>query len=151
MKAIATNSKAGRDYLIVDSLEAGIVLKGSEIKSIREGNVNIRDSYARIENGEVFLFNAHISHYQQASYQNVEPERVRKLLLHRRQINKLLGQVSQRGLTLIPLKLYFKDGLVKVELALGKGKQLYDKRQDIKRRESDLQMRRAMKQNKKFR
>ncbi|MEW6101396.1 MAG: SsrA-binding protein SmpB [Candidatus Omnitrophota bacterium] len=145
-KIVATNRKAFRDYTILESLECGIELKGSEVKSLREGKVNLSDGFARIEKNEVVLYNTHISPYAQASYLNVEPTRIRKLLLHRNQIRKLLGQLTQKGLTLIPLKLYFNaKGFAKIELALCRGKKLYDKREDLKRREADLTMRRALK------
>lgn len=145
-KVIATNRKAYRDYTVLDSFECGIELKGSEVKSVREGKINLNDSFARLESNEIILYNTHISPYEQASYLNVEPARPRKLLLHRSQIRKVTGQLTQRGLTLIPLKAYFNDrGFAKIELALCKGKKLYDKREDIKRRETDLEMRRALK------
>lgn len=150
MKIIATNSKAGRDYTILESLETGIALKGCEIKSIRQGSINISDSFARIENGEVFLYNAHINPYKQASYLNVDPLRPRKLLLHKKQINKLYGKVAQRGFSLVPLKIYLKEGRAKIELALVRGKRQYDKRQTIKKKEADMQMRRAMKAKKRY-
>jgi len=143
-KAVAKNSKAFRDYSILESLECGIELKGSEVKSIREGNVNLKDSFALIEGEEVLLYNTHITPYGKGSFFNVEPRRVRRLLLHKKEIQHLFGKTSQRGLTLVPLKLYFKKGLVKVELALVKGKRLYDKRRAIKKRELDLEMRRAL-------
>jgi SsrA-binding protein len=145
-KVIATNRKAHRDYAILESIECGIELKGSEVKSARAGKVNLNDSFARVEGNEVILYNTHISPYEEASYLNVEPVRPRRLLLHKKQIKKLTGQLTQRGLTLVPLKAYFSDrGFVKVELALCKGKKLYDKREAIKRRELDLEMRRIMK------
>jgi len=145
-KVIATNRKAHRDYAILESTECGIELKGSEVKSARAGKVNLNDSFARVEGNEVILYNTHISPYEEASYLNVEPVRPRRLLLHKKQIKKLTGQLTQRGLTLVPLKAYFSDrGFVKVELALCKGKKLYDKREAIKRRELDLEMRRIMK------
>jgi len=138
------------DYNVFESFECGIELKGGEVKSLREGRMNLNDSFARIERNEVILYNAHISQYQQASYLNVEPTRPRKLLLHRKQIQKLTGQTLQKGFTLVPLKAYFNDrGYAKIELALCKGKKLYDRRQDIKRRESDLMMRRALKSRRK--
>ena len=150
MKAVAQNKKALRDYEILERLEAGLELKGSEVKSIRAGNINLKDSFARIENGEVLLYNVHISPYSQASYLNVEPARPRRLLLHRNQIRKITGRLTQRGLTLIPLRVYFNDrGFAKVELALCKGKKLYDKREDIKRRETELEMRRVLKSRRK--
>jgi SsrA-binding protein len=149
-KAIASNHKAFRDYEILETLECGIELKGSEVKSIRQGRINLNDSFAHPEGSEIFLYNAHISPYAQASYLNVEPTRQRKLLLHKKQIEKLIGRLTQKGLTLIPLKVYFNSrGFVKVELGLGKGKRLYDKREDIKRRENDLALRRMVKNRKK--
>ena len=146
-KLIASNRKAHRDYEILESLECGIELKGSEVKSLRAGHANLDDTFARIDKGNVvILYNAHISPYAEASYQNVEPTRPRKLLLHKKQIEKLMGQVVQRGCTLVPLKIYFNDrGLVKVELALCHGKKLYDKREDMKRRDQNLEMRRILK------
>ncbi len=145
-KVIATNRKAGRDYKVFESIECGIELKGSEVKSLRDSRINLEDSFARIEKNEVILYNAHISPYTQASYLNVEPKRPRKLLLHHNQINKLTGEVTQKGCTLIPLKAYFNDrGFAKIELGLCKGKKLYDRREDIKRRETDLEVRRALK------
>jgi len=145
-KIISTNRKAYRDYEILESLECGIELKGSEVKSLRDGRINLNDSFARMEKDEIILYNTHISPYEQASYLNVDPVRPRKLLLHKKQINKLMGQVVQRGSTLVPLKVYFSDrGFVKVELALCRGKRLYDKRESIKRREEDMQMRRILK------
>lgn len=144
--AIASNKKAFVDYAVLESFECGIELKGSEVKSLRMHKVNLDDSFARVDAGEIFLYNAHISPYAEASYLNVEPMRVRKLLLHRNQINKLAGRMSQRGLTLIPLKMYFNlRGLAKVELALCKGKKHYDKRQDLKRKDEIREVRRAMK------
>ncbi|MFH1397365.1 MAG: SsrA-binding protein SmpB [Candidatus Omnitrophota bacterium] len=150
MKIIATNREGFRDYDILEALECGIELKGSEVKSARDGRLNLKDSFARIDKNEVILYNLHISPYAQASYLNVEPTRVRRLLLHRKQISKLIGQVNQRGCTLVPLKIYFNaKGLVKVELALAKGKKFYDRREDIKRRETDLAIRRAIRNRRK--
>jgi SsrA-binding protein len=149
-RIVATNRKAERDYDILDSVECGIELKGSEVKSLRDGKINLNGSFALIEGGEVILYNTHISPYSQASYLNVEPTRLRRLLLHRSQIRKITGQLVQRGLTLIPMKAYFSDrGFVKIELALCKGKKLYDKREDIKRREIDLAVRRTLKNRRK--
>ena len=149
-KIIASNRKAGRDYEILETFEAGIELKGSEVKSARDGKVNLNDSFARIEDNQVILYNTHISPYSEASYLNVEPTRTRRLLLHKKQIRKLSGQLTQKGLTLIPLKAYFSDrGFVKLELAVCKGKKLYDKRESIKRRELDVQMRRIAKSRRK--
>lgn len=145
-KIIVTNRKAYRDYEVLESLESGIELKGSEVKSLRAGKINLDDSFARPEKEEIFLYNAHISHYTQASYLNVDPDRPRKLLLHKGQIERIIGKLTQKGLTLVPLKVYFNDrGFVKVELALGKGKKLYDKRESVKRRETDREIRRAVK------
>ena len=145
-KIIATNRKAFRDYEVLESFECGIELKGSEVKSLRAGRINMDDSFARLEDNEVLLYNAHISPYEEASYMNAPPMRLRRLLLHRSQIRKITVQLTQRGLTLVPLKVYFNDrGFVKIELALCKGKKLYDKREDVKRREIDLQLRRAIK------
>lgn len=149
-KLIASNRKAHRDYAILETIECGIELKGSEVKSLRLGKMNLEDGFARIENNEVILYNIHISPYLEASYLNVEPKRPRKLLLRKNQIRKLFGQVAQRGFTLVPLKAYFSDrGFAKIELALARGKKLYDRREDIKRRETELQMRRAIKSRRK--
>jgi len=144
-RTISANRKAYHDYHIQETFEAGIVLKGSEIKSIREGRVNLRDAYARPENGELWLFNSHIASYDAASYNTHEPLRPRKLLLHRKQINILTGKVVQRGLTLVPLKLYIKHGIAKVELGVAKGKRLYDKREAITRRDTEREIDRALK------
>ena len=145
-KSIVTNHKAYRDYEVLESFECGIELKGSEVKSLRAASVNLNDSFARVDKLEVFLYNAHVSHYAQASYLNVDTDRVRRLLLHKGQIEKIAGRLAQKGFTLVPLKMYFNDrGFVKVELGLCKGKKLYDKRENIKRRETDIEMRRAMK------
>jgi len=145
-KVIVTNRKAYRDYTILETLECGIELKGSEVKSIRAGRINLEDSFARIENDQVILYNTHISPYEEASYLNVEPVRQRKLLLHGSQIKKLSGEVFQKGLTLVPLKAYFSErGFVKIALAICKGKILYDRRDSVKRRESDLHVRRILK------
>jgi SsrA-binding protein len=145
-KLIATNRKAHRDYVILETFETGIELKGSEVKSLRMSKMNLDDSFGRVESNQVILYNTHISPYAQASYLNVEPTRLRRLLLHKKQIMKLAGQLSQRGFTLVPLRAYFNDrGIAKIELALCKGKKLYDRREDIKRREADLAIRRVMK------
>ena len=145
-KIIATNRKAHRDYEVLESLECGIELKGSEVKSLRAAKINLNDSFARFEGPEIFLYNAHISHYAQASYLNVDPDRPRKLLMHKRQIERINGKLTQKGLTLIPLKIYFNErGFVKLELALCKGKKLYDKRESIKRKESEIDLRRILK------
>lgn len=139
------NRKAYHDYHIEESLEAGIVLKGSEIKSIREGKVSLRDAYAKPENGELWLFNSHIASYDAASYNTHQPTRPRKLLLHKEEIDRLTKRVAQRGLTLVPLKLYIKHGIAKVEIGVGKGKKIYDKREVIIRRETERQIDRALK------
>lgn len=148
-KAIVTNRKARRDYEIIESIECGIELKGAEVKSLRAARLNLDDSFARIDNNEVLLYNAHISPYEQASYLNTEPTRPRRLLLHRSQITRLLGKVAQKGFTLVPLKAYFNErGFAKVELALCRGKKLYDRREDIKRRDAELEIRRSLKDKK---
>ncbi|MCK4387242.1 MAG: SsrA-binding protein SmpB [Dehalococcoidia bacterium] len=144
-RTITVNRKAYHDYHIQETLEAGIVLKGSEIKSIREGRINLGDAYARPENGELWLYNSHIASYDAASYNTHEPLRPRKLLLHRKEINTLTGKVVQRGLTLVPLKLYIKHGIAKVQLGVAKGKRLYDKREAIARRAAEREMDRALK------
>jgi SsrA-binding protein len=136
MKTICTNRKAYHDYHVDDTYEAGIVLTGTEIKSIRAGRVNLKESYARIRDGELFLINSHIGPYDYGNIYNHEPKRTRKLLMHKREIHKLLGKVQDRGYTLVPLSIYLsKNNKAKVELALAKGKTLYDKREDIKRRD----------------
>lgn len=136
MKTICTNKKAFHDYHIEDKYEAGIVLTGTEVKSLREGKANLKDSYAKIKNGEVYLINAHISPYSCGNIYNHEPKRDRKLLLHKREINRLIGKVNERGYTIVPLALYFnKRNIAKVELGIAKGKTLYDKRESIKRRD----------------
>ena len=142
---VTVNRKAYHDYHIQESLEAGIVLKGSEIKSIRAGKVNLSDSYAKPQNGELWLFNSHIASYDAASYNTHEPTRPRKLLLHRKEIDILAGKVAQRSLTLVPLKLYLKHGIAKLELGVAKGKRVYDKRETIARRDAEREMDRALK------
>lgn len=143
IKTISQNRKAFHDYAIQETVEAGIVLTGTEIKSIRSGKANIREAYAQPKNHELWLLGSHIALYDAASHFNHEPVRPRKLLLHRKQINSLAAKVGEKGLTLIPLKLYLKDGLAKVELGLGKGKQLHDKRDSIAKREAGRQIERA--------
>ena len=145
IKTIATNRKAYHDYHLGDSIEAGVALSGTEIKSIRAGRVNLRDAYIRPEAGELWLVNAHIARYEAGSYLSHEPTRPRKLLLHRKQINNLIAKVAEKGLTLVPLKLYIKDSLAKLEVAPGKGKKLYDKRESIARRETEREIGRVIK------
>ncbi|MFC1975376.1 SsrA-binding protein SmpB [Chloroflexota bacterium] len=144
VKTIAANRKARHDYIIEDTFEAGMVLTGSEIKSIRAGQVNLRDSYATIREGELWLINTHIAAYKQAGSQNHEPRRDRKLLMHRREINRLTGKLMQKGLTLVPLKIYLKYGRAKIELGLGQGKKIHDKRQAMRERTDRRQMDRAV-------
>ncbi len=145
IQTIATNRKAYHDYEVVDTLEAGIVLTGTEIKSIREGRVNLRDGFAIIRGGEVWLLNVHIAPYPGGNRQNHEPRRERKLLLHRREINRLAGRVQEKGWTLVPLRLYLKDNKAKIELGLVRGKREYDKREAIARREAEREVQREMK------
>ncbi len=144
IKIIAQNKKARFEYHVEDSLEAGLVLQGSEVKSLRDGRASLSDAYAAIKGGECFLLNAHIADYQPASYMNHDPKRPRKLLLHLKEIMKLASALAQKGYTLIPLKLYFKKGRAKIELGLCKGKKHYDKREAIKKRETDREVRRAL-------
>ena len=145
-KAVATNRKAYHDYAIEEKLEAGIVLKGTEVKSIREGRVNLRDSYASVDHNELVLHHCHISPYSHGNIMNHDPLRPRKLLLHRKEISRLLGQTQQKGLTLVPLRLYFNPrGQAKLELALAKGKKQHDRREAIKGREAGREVERAMK------
>lgn len=136
-KLIASNKKARHEFFIEDTYEAGIVLTGTEVKSIRLGKVNIKESYASIERGEVFITGMHISPYEQGNIHNVDPVRKRKLLLHRREIRKLIGETQQKGFTLVPLSIYLKDGLVKIEIALAKGKKLFDKRQTMAKKDAE--------------
>src|SRR6266550_7603401 len=143
--SIAENRKAFHDFHLLETFEAGIVLLGTEVKAIREGRVNLRDSFARLENGEVFLYNVNISPYSHRGYADHEPLRRRKLLLHRDEIRKLVGKTVEKGMTLVPVRLYFKNGRVKVSVSLAKGKKEYDKRETIKRRETDRETRAAIK------
>jgi len=145
IKIICQNKKARHDYFIEDSMEAGIVLWGTEVKALRESKANLVDSYVQIEAGEAWLFGAHISHYTPANQFNHAPVRKRKLLMHKREIGRLIGKVKEKGFNLIPLKLYFKKGKVKVEVALAKGKKLYDKRRTIKQKEATREIEKAMK------
>jgi SsrA-binding protein len=145
-KIITVNRKAYHDYAIEETIEAGIVLKGTEIKSIREGKINIRESYARPEGGELWLYNSHIASYKAGSIYNHEPDRRRKLLLHRKEIDYLGATVTRKGLTLVPLKVYIKGGVAKVELGVARGKKMYDKKESIARRESAREIERSFKQ-----
>ena len=144
-RLIADNRKARYDYQLSDTFEAGIVLLGTEVKAIREGRVNLRDSYGRVENGEVFLHNAHISPYSHRGYAEHEPLRRRKLLLNKVEIRKLIGKTVERGCTLVPVRMYFKNGRVKVAVSVAKGKKTYDKRETIRRREIDRETRAMVK------
>ena len=144
-RIVADNRKAFHDYHVLDKWEAGVALLGTEIKAIREGRVNLRDSYARLEKGEIWLMNVHISPYSHTGYGGHEERRQRKLLLHREEIRKLTGRVVERGLTLVPLQMYFKNGRIKVALALVKGKQAHDKRETLRKREVDRETRAAVK------
>jgi SsrA-binding protein len=143
--SIAENRKAFHDYHLLETFEAGVALLGTEVKAIREGRVNLRDSFARLEAGEVFLYNVNISSYSHRGYADHEPLRRRKLLLHKEEIRKLIGKTVERGMTLVPVRLYFKNGRVKVALSLAKGKKEYDKRETIKRRETERETRAAVK------
>lgn len=143
-QTIARNKRARHDYHIIETWESGIVLSGTEVKSLRAGNANLVDSYAIVEKDEVYLLNLHISPYEQGNQFNHEPTRTRKLLLHRREIRKMIGAVERQGLTLIPLDLHFKRGMAKVTIALGKGKKLHDKRSDLKRKDAEREMARAV-------
>jgi len=149
IKIITENRKARHDYHIEETYEAGIELTGTEVKSLRAGRANLRDSYAEVRQGEVYLVNAHISPYEQGNRFNHDPKRPRKLLLHRAEINRLAGRVQQKGLTLVPLRLYFKGSWAKVELALARGKKLYDRREDIAARDAEREMRRAAREREK--
>jgi SsrA-binding protein len=145
-RLVADNRKAFHDYHILETFEAGVVLQGTEVKSIREGRVNLRDSYARVEGEEVFVYNIHIHPYSHRGYADHEPTRRRKLLLHRQEIRKLIGKTVEKGMTLVPVRLYFKNNRVKVAVSLAKGKQPHDKREAIKRRETDRETRAAIKE-----
>lgn len=147
IKVVAQNKKARHDYFIEQTLEAGIVLSGTEVKSIRAGKVNLKDCYASIINGEVFLIGMHISPYEQGNVFNKDPIRDRKLLLHKYEINRLIGYTEQKGMSLVPLRLYFKGSNVKVELAVARGKKLYDKRDDIAKRDAKREIDRRLKES----
>ena len=144
VKTVATNRKARHDYHIEDTYEAGLVLTGTEIKSIRAGRVNLRDGYATLKDGELWLMNAHIAPYNQGSYTNHEPRRPRKLLMHRREINRIAGRIQEKGFTLVPLRLYLKNNLAKVELGLARGKKQYDKRAALREKETRREIDRAV-------
>lgn len=144
VKIVAKNRKAGRDYFLMEHYEAGLVLKGSEIKSIRSGQISISEAYVRIDGQEAWLVDAHIAPYDQANIHNHEPRRIRKLLLHRKEIRKLWDNVRQKGMTVIPTKVYLRDGLAKVEIALAKGKKQYDKRQVIAKRDAQRHIERQI-------
>ncbi|WP_075982870.1 SsrA-binding protein SmpB [Bacillus massilinigeriensis] len=148
-KVIAQNKKAYHDFFIEDTYEAGIVLQGTEIKSVRAGKVNLKDSYAKIQNGEVYLHSMHISPYEQGNRYNHDPLRSRKLLLHHREINKLIGETKEVGYSLVPLKLYLKNGYAKILLGLAKGKKKYDKREDLKKKEAKRDIERAFRERQK--
>ncbi len=135
MKLVANNKKAYHDYFIEEKHEAGIVLHGTEVKSMRMGKCSIKEAFIRIENGEVFVYGMHVSPYENGNIFNKDPLRVKKLLLHKQEINKLMGKIAEKGYTLVPLQVYFKDGNAKVEIGLAKGKKMYDKRQDIARKD----------------
>jgi len=145
-KIICQNKLARRNYFIEDTYETGIVLVGTEVKALREGRGNLKDSYAGVKNGEVFLYDMHISPYSHGNRYNHDPLRARKLLLHKREIRKLYGKSREKGLTLVPLKAYFKNGKVKIEIGAGKGKKLYDKREDMKRKDDRRDMERALRE-----
>lgn len=146
IRTVTKNRKARHEYHILETYEAGLALKGTEVKSLRAGKANLQDSYARVENAELLLYNMHISPYEQGNRFNHEPKRTRKLLMHKQEIMRLLGKTRERGLALIPLQVYFKRGLAKVELALAKGKKLYDRRQDAAARDAQREMDRAVKE-----
>jgi len=144
-KVVCTNPKARRDFFLEERFESGLELKGSEVKSLREGKASIKESFAFISDGQVFLLDSYIAPYENANILNHEPKRRRKLLLHRKEINKLIGKTQVRGYTIIPVKIYFKNGLAKVEIALAKGKKTHDKREDIKRRDAEREVEKALK------
>lgn len=149
-KVVAQNKKAYHDYFIEETYEAGIVLQGTEIKSIRAGRVNLKDSYARIQNGEAFLYGMHVSPYEQGNRYNHDPLRERKLLLHNREIAKLFGETKEAGYALVPLKVYLKNGYAKVLIGLAKGKKNYDKREDLKKKEAKREIERAFRERQKM-
>lgn len=144
-KLIANNKKARHDYFIEDTYEAGICLHGTEVKSLRMGKCSVKESFIRIEDGEVFIYNMHISPYEKGNIFNKDPLRIKKLMLHKNEINKITGQIAQKGYTLVPLEVYFKGSLVKMEIGLARGKKLYDKRQDIAKKDQKRQAEREFK------
>jgi SsrA-binding protein len=144
-RPLADNRKAGYDFHLLEHFEAGLVLAGTEVKAIREGRVNLRDSFCKLERGEAYLLNAHIGQYSHGGYASHDPMRPRKLLLHREELNKLLGKTTERGLTIVPLRMFLKNGRVKLEIALAKGKKTFDKRETIRRREAERETRAAVK------
>ncbi|MCU0580247.1 MAG: SsrA-binding protein SmpB [Desulfobacterota bacterium] len=148
IKIVCTNRKARHDYHVEEVIETGIVLTGPEVKSLRLGRANLKDSYAQVKGGEIFLLQTHISPYENAPLAEQQPTRMRKLMLHGREIKRLMGKVQEKGLTLVPLKLYFRNGKVKVELALVKGKKQYDKRETIRKRDEERDMQRAIREKK---
>ena len=145
IKVVATNRKAHHDYDILETIEAGLSLSGSEIKSVRESRVSLSEAYVKAENGDLWLTNAHIARYDPASYMGHDPTRRRRLLLHRKEINRLQGKLQEKGLTLVPLKMYIKERVAKLEIGLGRGKKLYDKREAIARRDTDREIERTLK------
>lgn len=144
MKIVSKNPLAKHNYTIEDTIETGIVLSGTEIKSIRKGKVNLKDSYAGIKNGELYIYNLHISPYEFGNIYNKDPLRDRKLLVNRREINKLIGLIKQKGYSLVPISMYFKGNFVKVELGIGKGKKLYDKRREIAKKDAEMKIRKSI-------
>lgn len=149
-KVVSQNRKANHDYFIEETFEAGMVLQGTEIKSIRAGRVNIKDSFARVQNGEVFVHNMHISPYEQGNRYNHDPLRTRKLLLHKKQIDQLIGFTKEQGYTLVPLKIYLKNGYAKLLLGVGRGKKKYDKREDLKKKAAKREIERAFRDQQKM-
>lgn len=148
-KVIAQNKKAFHDFFIEETFEAGIVLQGTEIKAIRAGRVNLKDSYAQIKNGEMFLLGMHVSPYEQGNRYNHDPLRTRKLLLHKKEINKLIGETKEAGYSMVPVKLYLKNGFAKVQIGLAKGKKKFDKREDLKKKEAKRDIERAFRERQK--
>ncbi len=149
-KTISKNKKAYHDYFILESLEAGVELKGTEVKSIRRGSINLKDAWCSVVKGELFLNSTHIGAYEQGNIFNVDPMRVRKLLLHKKEINRFFGESKQKGYSIIPLSVYFKGSMVKIQIGLCKGKKLYDKREDLARRTAQRDMARALRENQKY-